>query len=169
MIEYLFILAWIILPFAISYTLIKWVKNKEALTKIEELRVVSQFKYGDTKEDVSKFLDSFIEDCLKDYVLNNIVPDTGLTYIQKDRETLIRKELIDIVSRRMSTLVHKKILMCYSQDYLAELLAEKIFYIVSIYVADFNMEKPQSPKPTPKNNKIIQNPIDDNYPNENDW
>lgn len=157
----------IIILALVTYTIEKWSKLKKREQELEEMKLIFQFRYSESKQDTSKFLDEFIEDCLKDYIMNNIVPDTGLSYIQKDREDQIRRDLTDMVSRRMSPFVRKKILLAYSEDYLAEALAEKIFYVVSLYVADFNSDKPrQGQDIKPKKQKIQTVETDEEY---TDW
>ena len=157
----------IIILALVTYAIEKWSKFKKREQELEEMKLIFQFRYSESKQDTSKFLDEFIEDCLKDYIMNNIVPDTGLSYIQKDREDQIRRDLTDMVSRRMSPFVRKKILMAYSEDYLAEALAEKIFYVVSLYVADFNADKPrQGQDIKPKKQRFQTTESDEAYA---DW
>lgn len=157
----------IILLAVLLFILEKWSKIRRRDQELEEMKLIFQFRYNESKQDTSKFLNEFIEDCLQDYVMNNIIPDTGLSYIQKDKEDQIRKDITDMVSRRMSPFVRKKILMAYSEDYLAEALAEKIFYVVSLYVADFNADKPrQGQDIKPKKQKIQTIETDEEY---TDW
>ena len=106
--------------------------------KLDELKFVSEFKYKNDAEDISEFLNNFIIECLQDYILYNILPDTGLDYINKDREAKIRNDLKNLVVNRMSDLLMKKIRLCYSSKYIELILAEKIFSAVTVYVAEFN-------------------------------
>lgn len=157
----------IVLLAVLLFILEKWSKIRRRDQELEEMKLIFQFRYNESKQDTSKFLNEFIEDCLQDYVMNNIIPDTGLSYIQKDKEDQIRKDITDMVSRRMSPFVRKKILMAYSEDYLAEALAEKIFYVVSLYVADFNADKPrQGQDIKPKKPKLQTIESEDEY---SDW
>ena len=157
----------IVLLAVLLFILEKWSKIRRRDQELEEMKLIFQFRYNESKQDTSKFLNEFIEDCLQDYVMNNIIPDTGLSYIQKDKEDQIRKDITDMVSRRMSPFVRKKILMAYSEDYLAEALAEKIFYVVSLYVADFNADKPrQGQDIKPKKPKLQKIESEEEY---TDW
>ena len=151
--------------FYIGFQYDKWIQLKREQTKLAETKILLAFKYKDTKDDMNMFINAFITDCMQDYVMYHIVPDTGLSYINKEREEKIRKDLVNIVVNRISDTIKKKILLCYSEAHFNELLAEKIFYVVTIYVADFNSEKQIDHKETKKKaiNKLEQEDV------ENDW
>lgn len=137
LLEYIYV----ILAIVALYLLKRYIDVLDSATKTDEFRAISDFRYKDSKEDVNNFINEFLDDCLNDYVMYNIVPDTGLDFINKEREDTIRKDITNIVSNRLSTTLKKKIYLCYSEEYFTELLAEKIFYLVTVYVANFNSEK----------------------------
>ena len=160
MIEYVYVL----LTVVALYLLSRYILVLEQTAKTDEFRAISDFRYKDSKEDVNNFINEFLTDCLNDYVMYNIVPDTGLDFISKEREDTIRKDITNIVANRLSPTLKKKIYLCYSEEYFTELLAEKIFYLVTVYVADFNSDKnPVHKDHKPKLKK--QKEIDI----ENDW
>lgn len=105
---------------------------------IEEFKMIANFNFKENKTSVSTFLNDFITDSLQDYIMYYIIPDSSLEYITKDKENEIRKGLTEMIMNRLSDSIVKKITICYSKDYFNTILAEKIFVIVSIYVADFN-------------------------------
>ena len=123
----------------ILYGIYGWIKVRNRALDIEEFNTISNFDFKSSKHNIGTFLNDFITDCLQDYVLYNIVPDSNLDYINKDKEDEIRKGITDMVMTRLSDPIIKKITMCYSIDHFNVIIAEKIFVIVSIYVADFNM------------------------------
>ena len=138
--------------------------------KLDELKFISEFKYKTDADDISDFLNSFIIECMQDYILYNIVPDTGLDYINKERETKIRNDIRDLVVSRMSELLMKKISLCYSRKYIELILAEKIFSAVTVYVAEFNKGSNKIVDINKKRYKrIMQNKTDDEDITNNDW
>ena len=155
----------IILAVIALYLLKKYIDVLQTAAKTDEFKAISGFRYKDSKDDVNNFINEFLTDCLNDYVMYNIVPDTGLDFINKEREDIIRKDITNIVVNRLSNTLKKKIYLCYSEEYFTELLAEKIFYLVTVYVADFNSNKNATNhkdyKPKPKKEKEIDI--------ENDW
>lgn len=115
-----------------------WLRVYKRKLDLEEATLITRFNYTRSKDNIIMFLNDFIIDCLQDYVMYNITPDSGLTYITKERENTIRNDLKVIVSTRLSSFIMKKILMCYSQEYVNQIIAEKIFSAVTVYVAEFN-------------------------------
>lgn len=113
-------------------------KLKEREVTLEESKFLAEFDYVGNKNMFNSFLDDFINDCMKDYVMYYIVPDSGLTYITKEKENQIRNGLKSLVVNRLSNSLKKKITLVYSEIFFNQILAEKIFYVVTVYVADFN-------------------------------
>ena len=113
---------------------------------IEEIGILLKFDHSKITENITLFLNDFILDCIQDYVLYNITPDSELRYITKDREDKIRDDVKVLVLSRLSPFMLKKITMCYSEDYIHQIIAEKIFSAVTVYVAEFNSS----------NNKIVE-------------
>ena len=144
------VLCFLLLLITVRQYLSEYFKLKNKQLNLAEVRVLSAFNYKETKSDLNMFINAFITDCMQDYVMYNIVPNTGLDYINKEKEDEIRKALVSIVTNRLSDTIKKKILLCYSEQHFTELLAEKIFYVVTVYVADFNSEKPVHYKETKK-------------------
>ena len=107
-------------------------------TDIEEMKGLIEFDYDKTKNGIGEFLNRFVTDAMQDYAMYHIVPDTGLSYIDKEKENQIRSDLTEMISKRLSPSIRKKIELCYSDEYFADVMAEKIFFIVTIYVADYN-------------------------------
>ena len=140
----------------------RWTKIKSRELDLEECRFLADFNYDKNKSALNSFLDDFITDCMKDYVMYYITPDTGLTYITKERENKIRDGLKYLVVSRLSDSFKKKITMVYSDIFFNQILAEKIFYLVTVYVSDFNQGKDLG-NPPPVNIKKTAEP------DENDW
>lgn len=149
-----------------SIALYRWDKNKNRALDLEDLKLLYSYDYKANKQDVNSFLNNFINDCMGDYIMYNIVPDSGLEYITKERENKIREDLVKLVSDRLSDTARKKIALCYNEAYMSHILAEKIFYTVTIYVADFNEPSTKNkPKATKKKALEKLNQMDE----ANDW
>lgn len=116
----------------------RWLKLKERQVKLEESKFLANFDYSGSKNMFNSFLDEFINDCMKDYVMYYIIPDANLTYITKEKENHIRESLKALVINRLSESLKKKITLVYSEIFFNQILAEKIFYVVTVFVADFN-------------------------------
>ena len=153
----------------ISSFISKWYSIKNRALKLAEEKFLLSFDHRASKDNANAFLNKYIGDCMEEYVLYNIVPDTGLDYITKEREDKIREELTKIVVNRMSDTVKKQILLCYSEDYFSELIANKIFYTVSVYVADFNDQDHKIHIKDTKNKARQRLNTMDGVPPENDW
>ena len=147
----------------------KWYDIKNRALKLAENKFLLTFDHKESKNNANAFLNKYIGDCMEEYILYNIVPDTGLDYITKEREDKIREELTKIVVNRMSDIVKKQILLCYSEDYFSELIANKIFYTVSVYVADFNDTDHKVHINETKNKARQKLNTMDGIPPENDW
>lgn len=141
--------------------MLKWIDAKEHSIRLEESKFIAEFDYMGNKNVLNSFLDEFINDCMKDYIMYYIIPDANLTYINKDRENQIRNGLKELVVNRLSYPLKRKITLIYSDIFFNQILAEKIFYVVTIYVADFNSGN----QLTAKRNKPDQPLVDDS----NDW
>lgn len=155
-----------------TFTMIFWLllvgfvnrafKLKEREVTLEESKFIAEFDYVGNKSMFNSFLDDFITDCMKDYVMYYIVPDSGLTYITKEREDQIRNGLKSLVVNRLSNSLKKKITLIYSEIFFNQILAEKIFYVVTIYVADFNNGRvTTSQKPIRREQSSIVEDIND--------
>ena len=142
--------------------MLKWIDVKENQIRLEESKFLAEFDYLGNKNMFNTFLDDFINDCMKDYIMYYIIPDANLTYINKDRENHIRDGLKELVVNRLSTSLKKKITLIYSEIFFNQILAEKIFYVVTIYVADFNSGNQLT---STRKSKPEQPPVDES----NDW
>lgn len=111
------------------------------ISELEKEKFLANFDYDGTKKQVNIFLNAFIADCMQDYIMYHIVPDSALQFIDTKREERIRDDLEQMVAKRLSNTIRDKIILCYSSSYLGEILAEKIFFVVTMYVADFNKQK----------------------------
>ena len=116
----------------------RWSIIKHRKLDLEESKFLSDFNYEKNKNSLNASLDDFITDCMKDYVMYYIVPDTGLSYITKEKENSIRNGLKNLVTTRLSPSFKKKITLVYSEIFFDQIIAEKIFYLVTVYVSDFN-------------------------------
>lgn len=143
--------------------MISWIDIRNKKIRLDESKFLAEFDYLGNKNLFNTFLDDFINDCMKDYVMYYIIPDANLTYITKDRENQIRNGLKELVVNRLSESLKKKITLIYSEIFFNQILAEKIFYVVTIYVADFNSGNQQFS--VSKRSKPEQPPIDES----DDW
>lgn len=134
------ILATIIVGSLIRLTNI-WSTHLKKDDRSKEVRQLLCIEYAKGKKETISFLNEFVTDCMQDYIMNNILPDIGLTYINKDRENKIRADLTNKVKIRLSDTIYRKMSLYFSEEHIGEMLAEKIYITVTIYVADFNMDR----------------------------
>ena len=109
---------------------IDYIKNK---TRLEEVELLEKIDVSGSKENIKQFINNFVEECIDEYVLKNITPDRGITYINSDMETKMRNGIKEIVVNRMSNVMLKKIGMYYNEDEIGAILADTIFMMISIY------------------------------------
>ena len=113
---------------------------RELLThKIEndKLKSIDLHYFEHAKNNLEDPLDGYVDMCINEYmILYRGYKDH--TFIKKDEEALMRKEILDIMASNMSPLMKAKFELYYGKGRVENLLARKCFIRVSLYVAENN-------------------------------
>lgn len=109
-------------------------KHKKRLEKLSEYQINVTAKID---ESIPNVLDMAIKECFTDYSITNLIP-LNEGYINSERESQIRKELVELIARRLSSAALDKLSLYYNLDNIAEIIANKIYIIVMDYVIDHN-------------------------------
>ena len=83
-------------------------------------------------------LDGYIDMCINEYMVLNRGYKVQQGYINTKEESLIHKEVLDLLASNMSPLMKKKFEMYYGTGQVEPLMARKSFIKVSLYVANNN-------------------------------
>lgn len=117
-------------------------KHIEKLT-LYQINVTSQID-----SSIPEILDLIIQESFNDYQVKSLLAlEEG--YINTDREAEIRKDLVAMVTRRISSAALDKISLFYNIANIADIIADKIYIIVMNYAISHNakyVEKPQEAK-----------------------
>ena len=123
------------------YTMNKHKSNMENLTRYN-INVAANID-----RSIPGVLEYLIQDCFNDYKVKNLAYKIE-EYITPEREAEIRKDLVEVVTKRLSRATLDKLSLFYNIDSIATILADKIYIIVMDYVVDHNskLNNMQSPK-----------------------
>lgn len=91
-------------------------------------------------------LESVINGIFDDYKVLVLLPQDNL-YITEEREDQIRKDLVSMVSKRMSSDIMEKMYTYYNEATFDKVLADKIYLIVTNYVWEVNTKYQSQPQP----------------------
>lgn len=90
-------------------------------------------------KSIPEILDLVITECFNDYRIKFLDPvENG--HINAEREAEIRKDLIDIVTGRISEATLNKLSLFYNINSIADILGDKIYICVMNYVIAHNSE-----------------------------
>jgi hypothetical protein len=95
--------------------------------------------YNSTKDPNLDPLDSYVDDCFTRYLVIYKGYAQGI-YITDKEEKNIMKELVDSVARSISPIMRKKFEMYYGRGNMDEIMSQKCFIRVSLYVANNNKQ-----------------------------
>ena len=110
------------------------VKNKEIDNKqLELLLKINPSEY-------INILDSFIQDIFSEYIILNI--EFKYEIVNSKVESIILKDVSELVFTRMSPLLYKKMRIIYSEDQLTDIITKK----VDLLCIDYSMKK-KTPHP----------------------
>lgn len=112
------------------YTMNKHKNNMENLTKYS-INVSANID-----RSIPGVLEYIIQDCFNDYKIKNLAYKNE--YITPEKEANIRKDLVGMVSDRISPAALDKLSLFYKIDSIASILADKIYITVMDYVVDNN-------------------------------
>lgn len=87
--------------------------------------------------NIPSILESVINEIFNDYKVLVLLPEDNL-YITEEREEQIRRDLVSMVSKRMSPDIMEKMYTYYNEATFDKVLADKIYLIVTNYVWEIN-------------------------------
>lgn len=86
-----------------------------------------------------EILDKLIMDTFDDYRVLHLAYDDS--YINKDKEEQILKEVSDLVSERLSSTFIKQLSLYYNPNIIPKVVSEKIYLVVMRYVVEHNQPR----------------------------
>ena len=127
----IFIVAMIILSIVVIVT------NEKHKKKIEEISLYQINTSANIDTSIPNILELIINESFTDYQVKTLVP-LNEGYINSDRETEIRNDLVALVSSRISNAALDKLSLFYNIKNIADILADKIYILVMNYVIEHN-------------------------------
>ncbi len=113
--------------------------NEKNKRRIEEITMYQINTSARIDESIPQILDFIIMESFTDYKIKELVVREN-EYINSQREEEIRRDLVDIVTSRISRAALDKISLFYNRDNIGEVLADKIYIAVMNYVIDHNKD-----------------------------
>ena len=106
-------------------------------TRIEEIMVYQINTQATIDKTIPEILDLIIQESFTDYQVKFLAP-LNEGFINSEREAEIRKDLVDLVTGRISSATLDKLSLFYNVQNIANILADKIYITVMKYVSDQN-------------------------------
>lgn len=140
-VEILFLLSLIVLVFFII-TILMDIKRKirQDLIRLPEVKSL---------ESVNNLMDTLITSEFESYRIMYL--EHKQDYINREYEKKILHEVIDKISDRISISIMNNIALYYDPDSISDIIAEKVYLLVSLYVAENNRIRDDFPK-----NKVVR-------------
>lgn len=140
-IEILFLISLIVLVFFII-TILMDIKRKirQDLIRLPEVKSL---------ESVNNLMDTLITSEFESYRIMYL--EHKQDYINREYEKKILHEVIDKISDRISISIMNNIALYYDPDSISDIIAEKVYLLVSLYVAENNRIRDDFPK-----NKVVR-------------
>lgn len=123
----------ILYAFTLIVYMIHYKIDKEKLDRID-LEYFNKLNITNGEDNI---LDNYVDDCFKRYLIL-FEGYRGNGYINSKQENAMLKGLIESVSSNLSPLLIKKLEMYYGKDRVGNILAEKCYIKITIYVASQN-------------------------------
>lgn len=105
--------------------------------KMAELMMYQINVTANIDKSIPEILNLIIQESFDDYQVKFLAP-MNEGYLKPEREIEIRKDLVDIVTKRISSATMDKLSLIYNPRNIADILADKIYITVMKYVADHN-------------------------------
>lgn len=140
-VEILFLISLIVLVYFII-TILMDIKRKirQDLIRLPEVKSL---------ESVNNLMDTLITSEFESYRIMYL--EHKQDYINREYEKKILHEVIDKISDRISISIMNNIALYYDPDSISDIIAEKVYLLVSLYVAENNRIKDDFPK-----NKVVR-------------
>lgn len=130
----------IVLAFLITFvslTVMIVYLNDKHRKKLEEITMYQIHVSSQIDTSIQDVLNMIIQESFTDYLVKYLVPlEEG--YINSEREAEIRRDLVNLVTRRISNAVLDKLSLFYNIENIADILADKIYIIIMNYVIEHN-------------------------------
>ena len=128
------ILALVIGSLGITFLII-YNRNSREKNRIQEFSTTSNLTIDSS---IAKKLDEFIQENLTDYLVINIHLTENTSYITEELENQIREGFATYISDRLSPIFMQQLSLYYNIDNIDQVLANKIYIIVTAYVTAYN-------------------------------
>ena len=92
-------------------------------------------------EEIPNILEKYVNNIFTDYRLKFLETQYMNVYISDEYQKVIYKEFADICGKRLSPAMMDKLSLFWNRDAIAEVIADKIYLTVVIYVAEHNATK----------------------------
>lgn len=117
-------------------------KYRKCLEKLSYYQINTAAKID---QSIPELLELIINESFRDYQIMNL-DNLNEYYINSDREAQIRKELVTLVTNRISNASLDKLSLFYNLENIANILADKIYIVVMDYVVSHNTSIPDQMK-----------------------
>ena len=122
----------------VLFGVVVYVNNKHR-KRLEEITLYQIHTAATIDSSIPEILDLVIHESFTDYQVKFLAPlDEG--YIKEEREAQIRKDLVQLVTVRISSAALDKISLFYNIANIADILADKIYIVVMNYVTEHNSQ-----------------------------
>lgn len=112
----------------------------DSLSSIRDLKLLEIQLSQNIDNNIVDKLDDYLEDIFNDYILSS-PKYLQQPYINSKDEEQMRQDLVDLVSDRMSPYLYQKLAIYYNENSIPDILANKIFLLVTAFVANKNTPK----------------------------
>jgi len=106
---------------------------------MEEIMMYQINVTANIDRSIPEILNIIIQESFDDYQVKFLAP-LNEGYLNEERESQIRKDLVSIVTSRLSNAAMDKLSLIYNPMNIANILADKIYIIVMKYVSDHNAQ-----------------------------
>lgn len=133
----LYIMAGIFIPVALALFALVIYSNNKHRKKLEEISLYQINVSATIDQSIPEILDLIIQESFTDYQVKYLAP-MNEGFITEEREAAIRKDLVQIVSLRISNAALDKLSLFYNIKNIADIIADKIYICVMNYVTEHN-------------------------------
>lgn len=133
----IYIMAGIFIPAALALFALVIYSNNKHRKKLEEITLYQINVSATIDQSIPEILDLIIQESFTDYQVKYLAP-MNEGFINEEREAAIRKDLVQMVSLRISNAALDKLSLFYNIKNIADIIADKIYICVMNYVTEHN-------------------------------
>ena len=130
-------MAGIFIPAALALFALVIYSNNKHRKKLEEITLYQINVSATIDQSIPEILDLIIQESFTDYQVKYLAP-MNEGFINEEREAAIRKDLVQMVSLRISNAALDKLSLFYNIKNIADIIADKIYICVMNYVTEHN-------------------------------